>query len=281
MQTSVDLHERAVSHVAARVRDLVGRGEPVHIDKGGVHHVVPLASDARFRSRPIDISGLDHILSIDASASVCVAEPGVTFSELVRATLSHGLVPAVVPELKEITVGGAVAGCSIESSSFRHGGFHDTALEYEVVTGDGRVITCSRDENPLAFGMIHGSYGTLGILTKLTFRLVPAAPYVRMEYRTYPSAAEFTSAMTEVCQSGSVDFVDGIAHGPDRWVLCLGTFTEQPPYTSDYTWLDIFYKSTVRRSEDYLSTYDYFFRYDTEAHWMTATIPPLQWKPVR
>jgi FAD/FMN-containing dehydrogenase len=281
VQTSVDLHERAVNDIAGRVRDLVGRGEPVHIDKGGVHHVVPLSSDSRFRSRPIDISGLNRILSIDAATSVCVAEPGVTFAELVRATLPHGLVPAVVPELKEITVGGAVAGCSIESTSFRYGGFHDTALEYEVVTGDGRVITCSRDSDPLAFGMIHGSYGTLGILTKLTFRLIPASRYVRMDYRTFSSPPDFMTAMTDACKSGAFDFVDGIAHGRDAFVLCLGTFVDNAPYTSDYTWLGIYYKSTAARREDYLTTFDYFFRYDTEAHWLTATIPPLQWKPVR
>src|SRR5918999_2772888 len=143
MQTTVDLHARAVDEIAKRVRALIGRGDPVHIDKGGVHHVVPLAGDPRFQSRPIDISGLDNIVSIDADARTCVAEPGVTFADLVRATLPHGLVPAVVPELKDITIGGAVAGCSIESTSFNRGGFHDNALAYEVVTGDGRVMTCS------------------------------------------------------------------------------------------------------------------------------------------
>lgn len=281
VQTTVDLHARAVAEIAERVRGLVGRGDPVHIDKGGVHHVVPLASDPRFRSRPIDISGLDNILSIDATERTCVAEPGVTFSELVRATLPFGLVPAVVPELKDITIGGAVAGCSIESSSFRHGGFHDTALEYEVVTGDGRVVTCSRDSDPLSFGMIHGSYGTLGILTKLTFELVPARPYVRMEYRRSGSIEAFLADMKTACDGGAVDFVDAIAHGPNDFVLCLGTFVEHAPYVSDYTWLDIYYRSTAERNEDYLTTFDYFFRYDTEAHWLTATIPPLQWKPVR
>lgn len=281
MQTTVDVHDRAVAAIADQVRSLVGRGEPVHIDKGGVHHVVPLAADPRFRSRPVDISGLGRILSIDVAGRRCVTEPGVTFADLVRATLPHGLVPAVVPELKEITVGGAVAGCSVESTSFRRGGFHDTALEYEVVTGDGRILTCSRDSDPLAFGMIHGSYGTLGVVTKLTFELVPAKPFVRMEYRRLESAQAFVDAMKAACDEGEWDFVDAIAHGPDDFVLCLGTYVDVAPYVSDYTWLNIYYKSTTRRTEDYLSTFDYFFRYDTEAHWLTATIPPLQWKPVR
>src|SRR5688572_4960422 len=77
------------------------------------------------------------------------------------------------------------------------------------------------------------------------------------------------------------DFIDGIVHGPTEHVLCLGRFVDEAPYTSSYRWLDIFYKSTRTRSEDYLTTIDYCFRYDTECHWLTRTMPPLEWKVVR
>src|SRR5438876_1197063 len=119
------MHDEKVRAIAARVCELVGKNEPVHIDKGGVHHVVPLPGDPRFASRPIDVSSLREILSIDVTNRLCTAEPGVTFAEVTRATLAHGLIPMVVPELEGITLGGAVAGCSVESMSFRWGGFHD------------------------------------------------------------------------------------------------------------------------------------------------------------
>ena len=64
----------------------------------------------------------------------------MTFSDLVDATLPFGLAPIIVPELKTITIGGAVAGCSIESMSFRVGGFHDTCLAYQVLTGTGLTL---------------------------------------------------------------------------------------------------------------------------------------------
>ena len=64
-------------------------------------------------------------------------------------------------------------------------------------------------------------------------------------------------------------------------MLCLGRFVDSVPYTSSYRWLDIYYKSTLSRDEDYLTTADYYFRYDTECHWLTRTLPPLEWKPVR
>ena len=44
-----------------------------------------------------------------------------TYGDLVDATLPHGLAPLVVPQLKTITLGGAVTGLGIESTSFRDG----------------------------------------------------------------------------------------------------------------------------------------------------------------
>lgn len=274
-------HRRRVEAIAAEVRRLVEAGDRAHVDKGGVHHVVPLPGDRRFLGRAVDVSDLDRMLDIDVQARRGVAEPGVTFARTVEATLRHGLVPAVVPELEGITLGGAVAGCSVESSSFREGGFHDTCLEYEVVTGAGEVLTCSPEHEPFLFEMLHGSYGTLGILTRVSFRLVPAEPYVHVRYETYPSAEQFHAALIERCRAADFDFVDGIVHGPERWVLCLGRFVPRAPYTTSYRWLNVYYRSTRERPEDYLTTPDYFFRYDTEAHWVSRTVPLLEWKPVR
>ena len=274
-------HDRRVADVAAQVKALAGSGETAHIEKGGVHHVVPLPGDRRFKTRKIDVSALSNILAIDAVERTCTAEPGVTFAEVVRATLPLGLIPTVVPELEGITLGGAVAGCSVESMSYRYGGFHDSCAEYEIVDGTGQVLRVSPERDPEAFHMIHGSYGTLGILTRLTFRLVPAKPYVRMEYRSFDDFAAFDAEMRARCAAADHDFIDAIIHAPDKLVLCLGDFVDEVPYVSSYRWLDIFYKSTARRTEDYLSTFDYCFRYDTECHWLTRTVPPLEWKPIR
>jgi FAD/FMN-containing dehydrogenase len=274
-------HDRKVSVIAAAVRERARAGARVHVSKGGVSHLVPLPDDGRLRSPPIDISPLSEVLEIDAGARTCECEPGVTFARLVAATLRHGLIPTVVPELEGISVGGAVAGCSVEAMSYRYGGFHDSCLEYEVVDGSGDVVTCSPERDPLVFHMLHGSLGTLGILARLKFRLVPAKPIVHLRYRRLRTASHFHAEMLRRCAAADYDFVDGIIHGPDEHVLCLGRFVDDAPYLSDYRWLDIFYQSTRTRSEDYLETADYCFRYDTECHWLTRTVPPLEWKPVR
>ena len=58
-----------------------------------------------------------------------------TYETLVAATLPYGLMPLVVPQLKTITLGGAVTGLGIESTSFRNGLPHESVLEIDVLTG--------------------------------------------------------------------------------------------------------------------------------------------------
>src|SRR5688572_14239560 len=144
MEVSAERHREKVARIAAQLRAHKS-GTPVSLRKKAVAHQVPKPRDLRRRDPKIDISDLTEILSIDPVRRICVAESGVTFVDLVTATLAHGLVPIVVPELKTITIGGAVSGGSIESMSFVHGGFHDTCLEYEVITATGDVLTCTPD----------------------------------------------------------------------------------------------------------------------------------------
>ena len=151
MHGNPEAHRLKVEAIARQVRERIGKNEPVHISKGGVRHVVPLPGDLRYRSQSIDISSLDQILEIDPERRLCTAEPGVPFSRLVPATLAHGLLPTVVPELEGITVGGAIAGGSVESMSFRYGGLHDSCVEYEIIGGSGEIVTCSPTQEPLLF----------------------------------------------------------------------------------------------------------------------------------
>lgn len=178
-------------------------------------------------------------------------------------TLKYGLVPIVVPELKTITIGGAVSGCPIESMSFKYGGFHDTCLEYEVITANGEVLVCTpNNDNHLVFQMMHGSFGTLGILSKLTFKLVPAKPYVRVQYEKYGDVDAYVAAIRRHVRREDVDFMDGIIHSPSECVLSVGRFVDRAPYTHSYYWVKPYYETTRERTEDYLKTPDYFWRYD-------------------
>jgi len=237
--------------------------KPLSLKKKSVSHEVPKPDDKKYIDEKIDISDLREIILIDPEKQICIAEPGITFVDLVTATIKHDLVPIIVPELKTITIGGAVAGCSIESMSYKHGGFHDTCLEYEVITAKGDVVICTpKNENSLIFHMMHGTFGTLGIISKIKFKLIPAKPFIKVIYEKYDNLEDYKSAIWKRYKNKDVDFMDGIIHSPTEYVLSLGNFIDKAPYTHSYDWMRIYYMSTKKRKRDYLETPDYFFRYD-------------------
>ncbi|MFP4385530.1 MAG: FAD-dependent oxidoreductase [Spirochaetia bacterium] len=261
-------HEQKVEDIAETLKRQEP-GRPVSLKKKSVSHQVPKKIEPKRRDGKIDISDLNKILSIDPLKKRCTAEPGVTFHDLVAETLKYGLVPIIVPELKGITLGGAVSGCSVESASYRYGGFHDTCLSYEVITASGEIKECRPDgENSLLFQMMHGSFGTLGILSKLQFLVREAKPYVHIRYRHYNTIEEYRRAIEKFYRQGQDDFIDGIIHSEKQFTLCIGNFCSEAPYLHSYTWLKPYYKSTRVRNEDYMEIKNYFFRYDPDCHWI-------------
>jgi len=271
-------HDEKVKKITAQIINQRKYKKPLVISKKSVSHFVPLPNDPRYKLPKIDIKSLDSILKIDAGTKTCEAESGVTFSALVKETLKFGLIPYTVPELKTITIGGAVSGCSIESMSYKFGGFHDSCMEYEILTGEGEILNCSREKNPEIFEMVHGSYGTIGIITKLKFKLIPAKPYVHIKYESFDNFEDYWDALKNHCLKKSHDFIDSIIHSNKKFVICLADMIEIAPYSSNYEWLNIFFKSTAQKKEDYMNIYDYFFRYDADCHWMTKTIPLMTTK---
>ncbi|MBM4373318.1 MAG: FAD-binding protein, partial [Deltaproteobacteria bacterium] len=106
-------HGEKVERLAAQIRGMTGNPTGVGIRKGSEPHFVP--NPFQKKVPRLDLRELDDILEIDARSRTCTAESGVTFDALTRETLRHGLIPTTVPELRGITIGGAVAGCSVES----------------------------------------------------------------------------------------------------------------------------------------------------------------------
>jgi len=255
-------HTEKVARVSEQLRRRKSTA-PLSRQKRVVSHQVPKVHDKKHTDEKVNLIDFDEIIEIDPDRRICIAEPGVPFCKLVDRTLPMGFVPIVVPELKTITIGGAVAGCSIESMSFVYGGFHDTCLEYEIITAKGDVLTCTPDnEHSLIFQMMHGSFGTVGILSRLVFRLIPAKPFVHLRHEQHTSIDSYMASIWSHFERRDVDFMDGIIHSPSHLALCVGDFVDNAPYTNRYDWLKVYYQSTTKRREDYLKTPHYFYRYD-------------------
>jgi FAD/FMN-containing dehydrogenase len=222
--------------------------------------------------RRLDVREFRHVLEVNAADGWVDVEGMTPYDALVDATLDRGLMPTVVPQLRSITIGGAIAGVGIESSSFRYGLVHEGIAELEVLLGDGSVVIARPDNahSDLFFG-IPNSYGTLGYVLRARVNTVPAKPFVRLTHIRHAEANAFFSDLARHCESDA-DFVDGVVFGPAEHVISVGRFVDAAPYTSDYTYERIYYRSLREREEDYLTAHDYIWRWDTDWFWCSKNL---------
>lgn len=274
-------HDEGVRRLVESFR-AVPAGEPVRLAKRTSNLFRPRASSS---SPGLDTSGLTRVISVDPEARTADVQGMCTYEDLVDATLPHGLMPYVVPQLKTITLGGAVTGLGIESSSFRLGLPHESVLEMDVLTGTGEIVTARPDGTERERALFRGfpnSYGSLGYAVRLRIALEPVGRFVELRHVRFDSLTALESALARISEDEryddeEVDFLDGVVFSADESYLCLGRRTDEPGPVSDYTGVAdkqaIFYRSiqhggpagSVER--DRLTIRDYLWRWDTDWFW--------------
>lgn len=225
----------------------------------------------------LDVSGLDRVISVDPTNRTADVAGMCTYENLVAATLPYGLAPYVVPQLKTITLGGAVTGLGIESTSFRNGLPHESVREVDILTGDGEIVTATpTGENADLFTGFPNSYGTLGYSVRLRIDLEEVLPYVALRHVRFTDLPTLQSTMATIVGEGTydgerVDYLDGVVFTADEAYLTLGRQTDEAGPVSDYTGKDIYYRSIQHPpgppKRDRLSIGDYLWRWDTDWFW--------------
>jgi len=239
----------------------------------------PVSNLFRSRVKPdaggLDTSGLTGVIAIDPKARTADVGGMCTYENLVAATLAYGLAPLVVPQLKTITLGGAVTGLGIESTSFRSGLPHESVLELDILTGAGELVTASSREHEDLYRAFPNSYGTLGYAVRLRIELEPVEPFVALRHLRFHSLTDLINAMDQIVGAATlngdrVDYLDGVVFSPDESYLCVGTQTREPGPVSDYTGRAIYYRSIQHDdgiTTDRLTIHDYLWRWDTDWFW--------------
>ncbi len=228
----------------------------------------------------LDVSGLDGVISVDPVARTADVQGMCTYETLVDATLPYGLMPMVVPQLKSITLGGAVTGLGIESSSLRNGLPHESVLELDILTGAGELVTASPTENADLFDGFPNSYGSLGYAVRIRIALDEVKPFVALHHVRFDDLDLLTDAVATIDAKRSwdgeaVDFVDGVMFSATEAYLTLARWVDWPREAgqdapSDYTGQQIFYRSIQTRERDCLSVRDYIWRWDTDWFWCSG-----------
>lgn len=264
----VQAYDRAVRSAAGQLRASGGR---VRLRK-------PTSNLFRTRSRTgseLDLSAFSGVYEVDPVGRTASVGGLTTYEELVAATLPHGLTPLCVPQLRTITLGGAVTGLGIEAASFRNGCPHESVTAMDVLTGTGEVVSATPggEHHELFFGFPN-SYGSLGYALRLDIELEPVSRYVALRHVRYDDHVQLAADMARVTEAGAydglpVDYLDATLFTPDEMYLTLGSYSDLGQ-ASDYTGQDIYYQSIRSRGTDVLTTHDFLWRWDTDWFWCSA-----------
>ena len=232
----------------------------------------------------LDVSGLGGVIAVDPVAKTADVQGMCTYEDLVDATLPFGLAPLVVPQLKTITLGGAVSGMGVESTSFRNGLPHESVIEMDVLIGTGEIVTCSRTENVELFRAFPNSYGSLGYAVRLTIELEAVPEFIELNHVRFSDLRDYEAALARAAESGEWDGraiygLDGVAFSKDEQYLVLAFRAESAPGVSDYTRQQIYYRSIQHphgTKHDYLAIRDYIWRWDTDWFWCSRALGAQQ-----
>ena len=130
----------------------------------------------------LNLSRMNHILDVDAACSTITAEAGCTLQSLQQAAANCDRLFAPDWGARGTAqIGGAVATNGGGQNVFRYGTTREQVLGMEVVLSDGRILNVMRSlrKDNSGYDLKHlfiGSEGTLGIITKVVFKLHPSQP---------------------------------------------------------------------------------------------------------
>lgn len=169
---------------------------------------------------------LVDILEVDTKRGVVRVEPLANMGQLSKTLGEIGWALPIVPELDDLTVGGLVMGTGVESSSHIYGLFQHICISFELVLSDGSVVTCSKDNNPDLFYAVPWSYGTLGFLTAVEIKIVPATKYISLKYIPVQGLSKIVDLFEKESKNTKNDFVEGLMYSLDEGVIMIGNMVD-------------------------------------------------------
>ena len=157
------------------------------------------------------MKSLNKILSVDKDALTVDVEGGVSWRDLVHHLERFDLVPRVLTNNLNVTVGGTISIAGIGVASFKHGTQGDNVAEMDVVTGAGDTVTCGPDRNSDLFWSTIAGLGQMGIITRARLALRRTQTMTRTYFLLYDNLRRFMDDARRAMGSGLWDHLESWA----------------------------------------------------------------------
>ena len=170
--------------------------------------------DLKFKKNQtrIETGTLTNILELKNDYIDC--ESAVTIGKVNRSTIPKEKMIPALPEGDNFTVGGCLAGLGLGSSSYIYGFFNDNVIDFDIILGNGELIkdVSETSHSDLFYG-IAGTYGTMGIITRVKIKLIPCKKFVKVNYHHYNSFENFYEEFSKMIVEGEINVGPAILLG--------------------------------------------------------------------
>ena len=213
------------SAMASDGGNIVHRMPAAVLKPGSVHDVISIVQYANHHSLKVAMRGQGHsaygqslaeagividsstLNRISVNADSVGAQGGATWGEVAKASLAKGLTPPVMlhDPSQTVTVGGTLSIGGMGTTCTRFGAQVDNVEELDVVTGDGRPVTCSARHEGELFNMVLAGLGQCALILRARIRLVPAQTHVLLHDLLYNDFGTFLSDLKRLTIEGRFD----------------------------------------------------------------------------
>ncbi|HLG75563.1 MAG TPA: FAD-binding protein, partial [Ktedonobacteraceae bacterium] len=160
---------RSLEELAKLVGSYAREGRRVRVVGAG-HSFTPLVyTDDVLMS----LDEMQGIVSIDREKNHVTVWGGTKLHKLGNDLLAKGLAQENLGDIDVQSIAGAIS-TGTHGTGTRYGTLSTQVAGLTLVTGTGEVVECSEEQNPEIFKAAQTSFGTLGIIAKVTLRTIPA-----------------------------------------------------------------------------------------------------------
>ncbi len=169
---TIDEVSKIVAHANQRHLTIVPRGNGTKMGMGGIPKKIDIT---------LSTSRLNRITDSDCENLTLSAEGGITLSDVQKSLVKVGkgyFLPLDPPFTDKATLGGIVATNSSGPKRLLYGTARDMIIGTKAVFPNGDIVVSGGKtvKNVSGYDMcklLIGSYGTLGIICEMTFKLLP------------------------------------------------------------------------------------------------------------
>jgi len=156
----------------------------------------------------LDMTSMSRILDVDAAGMTATCEAGVVWKDLVAHIAPKRLIPPVLTNNLNVTIGGTHSMAGLGVASWKYGAQGDNCLELEAVTPSGDIVTCSREKNDELFWATLSGLGNFAVLTKAKIRLREFKPNIRVHHLLYDDLKALMADARTVMSDARFDYIE-------------------------------------------------------------------------